>query len=177
MTRTLDPHPSRSGPRRQRSHLGHRLTDRNPGPLAGRLASGCLRVGALACAARRAAAGARLPEAPATDSGPEAGAFVALLADPEPLSEPLSRPSQASHYGQIRPREPTWNVWVATLRIRYAVPTRYDIGTSNSIRPPALWSYPRSHRRGCAAALDVHHRLILDQAVLDPHLFPSQVPH
>ena|ERR1700674_1286720 len=42
----------------------------------------------------------------------------------EPLSEPLSRPPQVSQGDRIRPPEPTWNVWAAVLRIRYAVPIR-----------------------------------------------------
>ena len=42
----------------------------------------------------------------------------ASILDLEPLSEPLSRPSQASHRGQIRPPEPTWVVWITTPRIR-----------------------------------------------------------
>lgn len=86
MARTLDPHPSRSGPRRQRSHLGHPLTDRNLGPLAGRLASGCLRVGAppaLLDELRQALAYPKLRRRiPAT----EADAFVAWLAEAASLA-------------------------------------------------------------------------------------------
>jgi len=41
---------------------------------------------------------------------------------PVPTPRPLCRPSRVSHSGQIRPAEPTWNVWAATHRIRYAVP-------------------------------------------------------
>lgn len=90
---------------------------------------------------RRRAAGSSLPGQPRAQPTPDTAAWLhrnTFLSDVEawgaiesatlrsldlePLSEPLSKPSQASHRGQIRPPEPTWNVWVATPRIRSAVP-------------------------------------------------------
>ena len=107
---------------------------------------------------RRATWSATTPRPPArpvlqasTAIGVHAGTASSLrlrsqapLAQSEPLSEPLSQRSQASHRGQIRPPEPTWDVWVATRRIRYAVPNRLFRAQTrarrSSLSPYLSWS-------------------------------------